>query len=418
MNDEYRTIHHSSLIIHHLPMLTLATLEALLSPRGQEALGVAASLPVSATTLLRDTETLRASYGPELAAAALETIRLRRRARAKFSRADSMYWTREALEQASGEAVARHRAARFAGLDAVWDVCCSAGGDTIGLLSSGARVAGLDLDPLRLRMAQLNCEAYGVAGAVRWERADARTWRPPAGAAVFFDPARRKDRRGSATRLFRPQDYQPPLGVIDGWLRSARSLAVKIAPGADYASLPYACEVELISAGGEVKEACLWFGRFRRYARSATVLLAGGAHTLHGGSVVAPAPQEPLGWLYEPDGAVIRAQLVADLAQQLAASLIDSTIAYLTADHLVATPFARAWQVLETMPFNLKRLRSRLHELDVGRVVVKKRGSPIDPQELERRLRLSGRRELTVFVTRVLGKPSVILGEEVAGRQK
>ena len=392
-------------------MLTLATLDALLSPRGQEALALAASLPGIDTTLLRDTETLRASYGPELGAAALETLRLRRRARAKFSRADSMFWTREALEQASGEAVARHRAARFAGLDTVWDVCCSAGGDTIGLLSAGLRVTGLDFDPLRLRMAQLNCEAYGVAGAARWERADAVAWQPPTGAAVFFDPARRRNRGGSSSRVFRPDAYQPPLSLIDAWLSSVEALAVKIAPGADYEALPYDCEVELISAGGEVKEACLWFGRLRRYHRSATVLLPDAAHSLHGGSIVAPPPVEPLGWLYEPDGAVIRAHLVADLARQLGASLIDSRIAYLTADRLITTPFARAWRIVETMPFNLKRLRSRLHELDVGRVVVKKRGSPIDPQELERRLRLDGQRELTVFVTRVLGKPSVILAQ-------
>lgn len=394
-------------------MLSLETLDALLTPRGQEALAAASALPATDATLLGDIEVLRASYGAELGAAALETIRLRRRARAKFSRADRMFWTREALEQASGEAVARHRAKRFVGMAAVWDICCSAGGDTIGLLGSGASVTGLDLDPLRLRMAQLNCEAYGVAGAARWQHGDAAAWRPPRGAAVFFDPARRQTRRGTSARVFRPREYAPPLDVIDGWLGDLEGLAVKIAPGADYESLPYDCEVELVSVGGDVKEACLWFGRLRRYSRSATVLLPDGAHTLHGGPLDAPPPVEPLGWLYEPDGAVIRAQLVADLAHQLGASLIDSTIAYLTADRVHKTPFARAWRIVETMPFNLKRLRSRLHEMDVGRVIVKKRGSPIDPQELERRLRLEGQRELTVFVTRVLGKPSVILGEAV-----
>lgn len=395
-------------------MLTLETLDTLLTPRGHEALAVAATLPASDATLLRDTETLRASYGPQLAAAALETVRLRRRARVKFSRADSMFWTREALEQASGELVSRYRAERFAGTETAWDICCSAGGDAIGLLLAGARVTGIDLDPLRLAMAQLNCEAYGVAGNARWERADARDWQPPPGAAVFFDPARRKDRRGSSRRVFRPSDYEPPLDVIGGWLGASEGIAVKIAPGADYESLPYECEVELISSGGEVKEACLWFGRLRRYARSATVLLPDGAHTLHGESP-APPPVEPLAWLYEPDGAVIRAHLVAELARRLDASLIDGTIAYLTADTLVATPFARAWRVLETMPFNLKRLRSRLRELDVGRVIVKKRGSPIDPQELEQRLRLEGTRALTLMVTRVLGRPSVILCQAEQG---
>jgi hypothetical protein len=63
------------------------------------------------------------------------------------------------------------------------------------------------------------------------------------------------------------------------------------------------------------------------------------------------------------------------------------------------------------MPLSLKRQRARLRELDVGRVVVKKRGSPIDPQVLEGQLRLEPARpnQMTLVLTHVLGQPSVIL---------
>jgi hypothetical protein len=58
-------------------------------------------------------------------------------------------------------------------------------------------------------------------------------------------------------------------------------------------------------------------------------------------------------------------------------------------------------------------LRARLRDLDVGQVVVKKRGSPLDPQQFAQQLRLKGSRTLTVVLTCVRGQPSVILCEPV-----
>ncbi|MBV9788381.1 MAG: SAM-dependent methyltransferase, partial [Chloroflexi bacterium] len=225
------------------------------------------------------------------------------------------------------------------------------------------------------------------------------------------DPARRSGGR----RHWQPEDYEPPLSLIETWLPHAAGIGVKVAPGIDYDALPYDCEVEIVSVAGEVKEAGLWFGALRRATRSA-VLLPGG-HTLHATPISSTPVIAPLRYLYEPDGAVIRAHLVEQLAEQIGAAKIDESIAFLTSDTLAHTPFARAFRVLETMAFNLKRLRSRLRELDVGQVVVKKRGSPIDPQVLEKQLRLQGSQALTIVLTHVQGQPSVILCEPVAMNQ-
>src|SRR5690606_35110323 len=109
----------------------------------------------------------------------------------------------------------------------------------------------------------------------------------------------------------------------------------------------------------------------------------------------------PEEYLYEPDGAVIRAHLVEVLAQQLGAAKIDDDIAYLTAGHAQENPFARCFQLEAALPFHLKRLRGWLREHDVGQVTVKKRGSPLEPQELQRQLRLRGSRSVTLFLTHV-----------------
>ena len=75
------------------------------------------------------------------------------------------------------------------------------------------------------------------------------------------------------------------------------------------------------------------------------------------------------------------------------------------------SPFVSSYEVLDAMPFSLKRLRTHLRQHDVGKVVVKKRGSALDVDELRHSLRLDrsapGRR--TIVLTRIGDDPLVIV---------
>jgi hypothetical protein len=106
---------------------------------------------------------------------------------------------------------------------------------------------------------------------------------------------------------------------------------------------------------------------------------------------------------------VLRAGLVANLGERLDAAQLDPTIAYLTAPHFVATPFARAYEVLDQFPFGRKRLQAALDSLGAGEAVFKKRGSPVDTEALGRQLRLRGDRSLTVILTRVSGAATALI---------
>ncbi len=384
-------------------MLTVESFNQLLTVTGQAALHLAQSLDLRPEARLKTVGELRRQYPAALATDALEMAVLRERARVKFRRGAELYWTREALEQASGEAVATHRAERYRGWESATDVCCSVGGDLLALAQADVSVTGVDRDAVRLRMAEVNAEIYGVADRTRWLLADVTTDSFALAPAVFFDPARRSGEH----RRFNPDDYSPPLRTIERWLPQVAGLGAKVAPGIDYDALPWQCEVEVVSVGGEVKEAVLWFGQLQQGSRTATVLPA--AAILRFADVAAVAVIQPLRYLYEPDGAVIRAHLVQQLAHLLDAAQIDLQIAFLTSDNLRITPFARAFEVIETVPWNLKQLRSRLRQMDVGHVVVKKRGSPIDPQWLEKQLRPVGEDTITVILTQVLGRPVAIL---------
>ena len=394
--------------------MDVALFRALLSPAGQATLAEAEALALSDETFLAALTRLRRWHPRALAAAALEQALLRRKAAAggKFApeRAARMYFTRDGLEQATGEAIARHRARRYAPFGTLADLTCGLGGDTLALARDHP-VLAVDRDRLRLALLRENARACGLADRVAPVLADLADLPPPRADALFCDPGRRT---AAGRRVFSVRDYQPPLALVAGWRATVPALGVKVSPGIDYAELPpeAEAEVEFISERGELKEAVLWYGPLRAAVRRATLLPAGVALTTDGDPPAPVAAGPPGRILYEPDPAVIRAHLVEHLACELGATKLDPAIAYLTADEARPTPFARAYTIEETLPFSLKRLTARLRALDAGIVTVKKRGSPLDPDALARRLRGQGARPLIVVLTRVLGQPYALIARE------
>jgi SAM-dependent methyltransferase len=380
----------------------------LLSPPGQALLAELDARPLGEADALAELTRLRRTYAPEHAAAAFELSLLRRRARAKFPAAERMYFTREALEQSSSAPVAAWRAARLAACAHVADLGCGIGGDALALAAAGVEVTAIDRDDLRLALAAANAAALGLTERISFVQSDLLHDDPPAADALFCDPGRRAGGR----RRFDPASYEPPLDRVLSWRERTPALAVKLAPGIDPAELPADAEVEFVSLDGELKEAVLWCGPLAQHSRHATLLSSAGAsvYTLAPLADEAPVPlSEPLAFLYEPDPAVIRAGLVARLANRIGAAQLDPAIAYLTADTLVRTPFARSWPVLEWLPFQLKRLRARLRACNAGPVTVKKRGSPLDTDALARQLSGSGSRSLVVVLTRLHSQPIALI---------
>jgi SAM-dependent methyltransferase len=346
---------------------------------------------------------MRTAAGPELGPLALEQAVLKDRARAKHPAGERMWWTAEALEQSSSYDVATHRARRFAGADRVLDLCCSVGGDLLPL-AAVAPTVGVDLDEARLLLAQQNARELGLS--VQLVRADVTRLEPTG--AVFADPARRAGGR----RVFNPRDYVPRLEQVLGWLPRLDALAVKVAPGIDYDVLAPDVEVEVVSLRGDVKEAIIWAGDVRRGPRRTATLLPSGV-VLTDEAVPPPVVRPPGRFLLEPDGAVVRAHLVAQLAAGVGGWLLDETIAYVSADEPVPTPFGTWYEVLESLPFGLKQLRSALRAYDAGPIVVKKRGTAVQPEALRKQLKLTGSREVTVVLTRSAGRQIALIAQPV-----
>ena len=106
-----------------------------------------------------------------------------------------MYFTHDALEQATRSVVAEHRAHRVAasGAHAVVDLGCGIGGDLLAFGRAGLRVRGIERDPVRAAIARANLAAAGLDGTV--EVGDAEQTAIADDEVAFIDPARRDGAR-------------------------------------------------------------------------------------------------------------------------------------------------------------------------------------------------------------------------------
>jgi hypothetical protein len=369
------------------------TVTALLDGPGADVLA-AACAEYKPGGELQLVEKLRRRYDAALVTTAVTQAALRHRAVVKFGAdAERMYFTPDGLEQATRTTVGTHRAARLAnGMPgaSVVDLGCGIGGDLISAARAGLRVTGVERDPETAATARANLAALGLAGDVLVGDAESTDLTPYD--VVFADPARRADGR----RVFDHNAYSPPWSFVLELLD--RTACVKVAPGIPHDAIPAGVEAEWISDSGEVKEAALWSGQlYGGTPRRATLLPSE--------ATVADAPEAEVGpvgkYVYEPDGAIVRAGLVTAVAATVDGWLLDPRIAYVTASDYVPTPLASAYEVVEELPYKEKALRSWVRSQDIGTLEIKKRGVDLDPAQLRKKLAPKGSRSATLIITRI-----------------
>ena len=373
------------------------TVELLGTDEGQRALALAAAQPDPGD--VRAAQVLRKAFSVELAAAALTQASLRRRAAAKFGpRSDSMFFTPDGLEQATRPEVAAHHAARFvaAGVARVVDLGCGIGSDALAFAAAGLDVVAVEQDPATAAVARLNLGSQAEVVIGDAESLADQLVAP--GDGVFCDPSR----RSAAGRLWRVEDFTPSWSLVERLLGGGSTgvaAGVKLGPALPHALIPDAAAAEWVSHRGDTVEVALW-------SRLSPDAPRRSAMVLPGSRLVVPDDQpeldtaEPLSYVYEPDGAVIRAGGVTTVGLLVSGALLDPKIAYLTSEVLVPTPFASAFAVVEVLPYKEKVIRRWLHTHQVGALEIKKRGVDVDPAQLRLRLGLEGDAQLTMILSR------------------
>lgn len=356
---------------------------------------------------LRAAERLRRAVPAEVASWALSQAQLRRKALAKFPRADEMLFTSDGLEQATRESVRLWRAGRFAGSvgrpfeapsshlkepgGVVWDLGCGIGADAMALAEAGVEVRAVEADAATAEVATHNLALVGAGPAIHALAEDVELGE---GDAIFLDPARRTARG----RTWNVADFSPPWDFVLGLLRSDHFVCVKLGPGLPKPLIPRGVQACWVSDGGDVVEVSLWN---QLPEGPCAVVLPN--HVLTRPEHPRELDVRPVGrYLIEPDGAVIRSGLLAEIAPEQDIWLLDEHIAYLSADEPVIGPFGTCFEVLETHDFDRKLLRRLVRERGIGTLEIKKRGIDVDPAQLRRELKPKGKIAVTIVLARTI----------------
>lgn len=374
----------------------------LVSPEGQAACRDADSALAEGVAAHAALGRLRKSLEPSRAAAAWDNALSRRKAAGRFPDPGRMAFVREALEQSTSLEVARHRAARFAGIGGILDWGAGLGADSLALAGHGP-VLALERDPARAILHRHNTAAAGVGTMV----GDGRMVHPGIAHAAFADP----DRRAKGRRVLGPNEASPPLDEI--LALAPANLCVKLAPAAQAAPWETAgSSLEWISLGGELKEQVLWRGAFSRSHRRATVLPAG--DFLSGTGNEAAPTGDPEGFLLDPDPAITCSGLTPRLALETGAAALPEGGGFLVARRPVASPFASTLEILSFVPLRLEKLRDELKARGAGHLEFRKRNSTADAEELRVRIKARGAEPLIVALTRHDGREIAIVCRRIA----
>jgi SAM-dependent methyltransferase len=396
-------------------VVDIAELTTLLTPAGLQLVDEVGALSSTAEVARAVSRLRAAGHSPELVSAVVSQASLRVRARAKFGEfADRMLFSRAGLEQATRLSVAARHAGRFraAGIRRVADLGCGIGGDALGMAALGLEVSAVDADEVTAAIAAFNLAPFGESVTVAHGRAEDAD--PGAADAVWLDPARRSAGHGETVRV-RAADYSPPLPWAWEQLR-ARPGGMKLGPAFDRDELPHDVEAQWVSADGSTIELVAWSGALARpgVRRAALVTRGDDAWELTAAADAADEPVRELGaFVHEPDGAVIRARLIGDVARALSAGMLAPAIAYLTGDAALTSPFVSSFRVRETLPFETRALAKALRARGIGTLEIKKRGVDVDPAALRTKLGLRGDAAATLLLPRIGARRLAVLADRV-----
>ncbi|MBC8102064.1 MAG: methyltransferase domain-containing protein [Cytophagales bacterium] len=397
------------------PRLSEETARFLVSPEGGRLLNEVAALP--GDTPQRVLALRKRGLGdPAILTAALAVADARHRARLRFPDAHHLFFTSEALAQATSPMIARYHAGQLAasGARTVVDLGCGIGMDSLALAEAGLTVLALERDPARVIFARANAAARGVTARITFRAGDvtALDWEAD---AAYWDPSRRVSAEGRRVSRWGDQ-YEPPLSFL-AQIESRVRLGgcVKLSPALpDEALAELGGRTEFLSEGRECKEACVWFGALEGVsgaAATAAVLLRpeGPLVLVPRGDPGDPSPGVLGRFLFDPDPAVIRSGALGTLAERLSAHRIGAADAYLTGDDLPTGELraaAAAYRVLDSQPYRPKQVKEMLRARGFGRLVIKKRHFSKEPDVVARELQLpGGGAEGTLVLVRTASSP-------------
>ena len=374
--------------------------ETIFGPEAKQLLGKLGFLDAKADLLKLTSDLRKQGHEPQLVALCISQAKLRSRAVSKFGSdlASTMLFTEEGLEQATRQQVASWHAQKFLthGIKSVTDLGCGIGGDALAFAQAGLEVTAIEKDGLTANFAKHNLNNYPMATV---SNADALKIESKS-TSFWLDPARRKlSSKASGRVMLKPEDFSPNLNFAFE-IGAKHTAGIKLAGSLPHELIPEDCEANWVSHNNELVETVLWFGELGQSGKRSALILAD-TMTEYSGDLIQAPISEVGKFVYDPNPALVRSHLLGAFAIENGLWGIAPSIAYLSSDNEISSPWLRGFEVMESLPLDVKRIAKRMSELDIGTLEIKKRGVDITPEQLRPKLKLKGRNAATLILTRV-----------------
>ena len=302
-----------------------------------------------------------------------------------------MLFTRDGLEMASHETVARLHATILEGSRAL-DLTCGIGADLIAFSRNQTSI-GFDTNAEHVEYANHNLKVHGVRG--RAINVDCTTVHPNSKKdVVFADP----QRRSAGRRTLDPSEFQPNLGSILKQVERCRAGLIKLSPMLK--------DEFLDTLGGSV-----WFVSHQNQCCEALVFCNELSERGGGGAILAESQEfleslplyhsisDPLTYVFEANPAAIRGHC---LGQFDLPGLGDSN-GYLTSNNEISSPWLRQFEVIWHGHWRVDKVKEALEEANAKVTAVKCRGVDVDVIKVAKQVRTEGKRT-SVLILYPIGK--------------
>jgi hypothetical protein len=365
---------------------------------------------------------LRKTYSPAQSAALLQQHELRKKAGAKFGHAGGCLFTTTGYEQSTDWAIATYKAqqivqpwfAKQSQFTDFIDIGCGIGGD-LAAVAEQRHAIGYERDPVTALFAEFNIhqtkKLAEVDHPVVIHNQDCQLADLNERTLWHLDP----DRRATGQRTTGWEYCEPGLEFLAQLLQRAPYGLLKTAP----ATPPLPAELEQkvtarlwLSSYRECRQQLLLFGSESTSTKLHTAVKVHpnsdfvnatyaakcnqswqsmnqtySSFEFHGVPGLEPEPTEHWGqYVYEPDPAILAADLNGALALELNLQQPIARIAYLTNDQWESYPLLRCYRVIEELPWRIDNVKAILQRLECGDITVKKRGVDLDPLAIQRSL--------------------------------
>ncbi|HCD35788.1 MAG TPA: SAM-dependent methyltransferase [Chlorobium sp.] len=341
-----------------------------------------------------------------------EQIACRKKAAKKLPRLSTrpLLYTSRALEQASAERVAGYRASQMSGQRAI-DLSGGLGIDSSFLAGAFARIDFVERDPLLCRLASHTMQVLERKNvAIQCGDAFAVLDSIPSGILdwIFVDP----DRRESGRRRVGLSESSPD--VVSGHnelIHKAPGVCIKASPALELSGLkrelPSLSSIIVVSLDRQCRESMLILlkgtAQEKEPERKAVCLHSSGIgeYEVSGREgVERRVTAEPGPCFFEPDPAIIKAGLSAEVAEEFGLEFLNHSVDYLTGGPSEAVFPGRAFRLVALTPYKPKLFRRFLKEHQIFGASIQRRDFPLSPEELRRLYRLKESSSRFLFFSR------------------